>query len=576
MSTVNDTTRLGAEQDWKQRYRDLAREADQERATWAQSERTLVQALLKFAQCFDGLDPGLDRQLSGLRANLRSGSESKSRAGLLGELGDACLAQSRRRATPSADSGRAPLESLLSALKIPSQAALEFKQIQSRLKNGEDPARVAALLAEAMNDLATTMLSRTASVRSSTVADELVPRVIDEIGAREALRERAAELRAAWQQDASTPARQAQGGKLVQLVRDALVVPVATAPDSAATSPGASLAQLLDWLLLPHEFEERSQQLRETLGRGTSQDPVRETGSFLNDLHAFMRKDLRTLEDYLKQASENLNVIDHELRYAVDHSRMTAQDSSELTRGINAHMDALDAAVQGEQPPADLRTLVEHRVATIRSTMSTYLNMQQHKQDAYEQRIADLTQRLQNFEQESNLLRENLEAEHARAHSDTLTGAPNRLAYEERAQLEVKRAWRHGSPLCLAVLDLDRFKGINDNFGHKAGDKLLRYTASIALKRIRATDLFARYGGEEFVALLTDTRLDDAIEVCEDLRRQIASSSFHFKGSPVPVSVSIGVAELGGQESLGELFERADKALYRAKHGGRNRVEAAR
>lgn len=571
MSTVNDTTRLGAEQDWKQRYRDLAREAEQERAASAQSERTLIQALLKFAQCFDGLDAGLDRQLSGLRANLRSGSELKIRAGLLGEVGDACLAQSRKRAHPPADNGRASLDALVAALKIPPQAALEFKQIQSRLRNGEDPARVAALLAEALNDLAAAALSRTGSMRASPPSEDFVPRVIDELAAREALRERAIELRTAWQQDTSLAGRQAQAGKLVQLVRDALA-----AQETPETSPGASLAQLLDWLLLPTEFEERSQQLRETLGRGKSQDPVRETGSFLNDLHAFMRKDLRTLEDYLKQASENLNVIDHELRYAVDHSRTTAQESSELTRGINAHMDALDAAVQGEQPPADLRALVEHRVATIRSTMSTYLHMQQHKQDAYERRIADLTQRLQGFEQESNRLRENLEAEHARAHSDTLTGAPNRLAYEERAQIEVKRAWRHGSPLCLAVLDLDRFKSINDNFGHKAGDKLLRYTASIALKRIRTTDLFARYGGEEFVALLTDTRLEDAIEVCEDLRRQIASSNFHFKGSPVPVSVSIGVAELGKQESLSELFERADKALYRAKHAGRNRVEAAR
>jgi len=232
--------------------------------------------------------------------------------------------------------------------------------------------------------------------------------------------------------------------------------------------------------------------------------------------------------------------------------------------------------VQGEQPPADLRALVERRVATIRATMSTFLKMQQHKQDAYEQRIVELTQRLQSFEQESGRLRENLEAEHARAHSDPLTGVPNRLAYEERAQLELKRAWRHSAPLSLAVIDLDRFKAINDNFGHKVGDKLLHYVANIALKRIRATDLFARYGGEEFVALFTDTRLEAAFEVCEDLRRQIANSSFHYKGSPVPVSVSIGVAELGNQEALDKLFERADKALYRAKHGGRNRVEAAR
>lgn len=572
MSTLNETTKLSGEQDWKQRYRDLARESDQERAGWAQSERQLVQALLKFAQCFDGLDPTLDRQLSGLRGNLRGSSDPKVRAALLTEVGDACLAQSRRRGA-DADGARAPLELLITALKIPTHAALEFKQIQSRLKNGEDPGRIAGLLADALNDLASAALSRTDSVRAAEVAEDIVPRVMDELLPRQAVAERVGALRADWQRDTGVAARQAQGIKLVQLLREALDTQVEV---TQASAPGTSLAQLLDWLLLPTEFDARSQQLREALGRGDSADPVRETGSFLNDLHAYMRKDLRTLEEYLKQASDNLNLIDAELRYAVDHSRTTAHASSELTRGISAEMDEIDAVVQGEQPPADLRAQVERRVATIRSTMSTFLNMQQRKQDAYEQRIADLTQRLQGFEQESTRLRESLEAEHARAHSDTLTGAPNRLAYEERALLEVKRAWRNASPLCLAVIDLDRFKSINDNFGHKAGDKLLRYTASIALKRIRTTDLFARYGGEEFVALFPDTRLDAAYEVCEELRRQIAASSFHFKGSPVPVSVSIGIAELGDQETLGKLFERADRALYRAKHGGRNRTELDR
>lgn len=572
MSTLNETTKLSGEQDWKQRYRDLARESDQERAGWAQSERQLVQALLKFAQCFDGLDPTLDRQLSGLRGNLRGSSDPKVRAALLTEVGDACLAQSRRRGA-DADGARAPLELLITALKIPTHAALEFKQIQSRLKNGEDPGRIAGLLADALNDLGGAALSRTDSVRAAEVAEDIVPRVMDELLPRQAVAERVGALRADWQRDTGVAARQAQGIKLVQLLREALDTQVEV---TQASAPGSSLAQLLDWLLLPTEFDARSQRLREALGRGDSADPVRETGSFLNDLHAYMRKDLRTLEEYLKQASDNLNVIDAELRYAVDHSRTTAHASSELTRGISAEMDEIDAVVQGEQPPADLRAQVERRVATIRSTMSTFLNMQQRKQDAYEQRIADLTQRLQGFEQESTRLRESLEAEHARAHSDTLTGAPNRLAYEERALLEVKRAWRNASPLCLAVIDLDRFKNINDNFGHKAGDKLLRYTASIALKRIRATDLFARYGGEEFVALFPDTRLDAAYEVCEELRRQIAASSFHFKGSPVPVSVSIGIAELGDQETLGKLFERADRALYRAKHGGRNRTELDR
>lgn len=572
MSTVTDTTPRSAEQDWKQRYRELTREIDQERATWAQSERTLLQAVLKFTQCFDGLDAGLDRQLGSLRGRLRAEGAAKIRPDLLNEIGDACLAQSRKRAHPSADADRSPLEVLLAALKVPPQTAFEFKQIQSRLKNGDDPARLAALLAEILNDLAAAP-PRSDAPALSVVAD-LVPEVLDELAAHDALRARAVELRTCWEQEAGSAARRALGTRLVQLLRDALAMSVASATDANSGS-AASLARLLGWLLLPSEFEERSLQLRETLSRGESQDPVRDTSGFLNDLHAFMRKDLRTLEGYLQQTSETLRTIDGELRYALDHSRTTAQESNELTRGISAHMDALDAELQEGGPTSDLRSLVERRVATIRSTMSAFLSVQQHKQDLYEQRIADLTRRLQNFEQESNSLRATLEAEHARAYVDALTGAPNRLAYEERAQLEVKRASRHGLPLCLAVLDLDRFKDINDSFGHRAGDKLLRYIASLALQRIRATDLFARYGGEEFVALFTDTRLADALEVCEDLRRQIADSNFHFKGAPVPVTVSIGVAQLGAQEGLGAFFERADGALYRAKRGGRNRVEAA-
>ena len=573
MSTLNETSKIVTDQEWKTRYRELSRELDHDRATWAQSERTLVQALLKFAQCFDGMDAALDRQLSALRGNLRSSSEPKLRATLLQEVGEACATAARKRdATP--DNGKAALEHLFAALQIPPQAAFEFKQLQSRLKSGEDPARLAGLLAGALNDMASAALSRTDSIRASGVAEDIIPRVLEELAPQAVVSERVLELRAAWQADSGVAARQAQGIKLVQLLREALSAPVAV-PPAPPPAAGDNLVQLLDWLLLPAEFEERSQKLRDALGRSEPADPVRETGSFLNDVHAFMRRDLRTLEDHLKQASVTLTEVDGALRDAVEHSRSTAADSSALTRGINAEMDEIDAAVQGERPPGDIRTQVERRVATIRSTMATFVNMQHSKLDAYERRIADLTQSVQNLESESSRLRQNLEAEHARAHRDTLTNAPNRLAYEERALLEIKRARRNGSPLTLAVIDLDRFKSINDNFGHKAGDKLLRYTAGIALKRVRATDLFARYGGEEFVALFPDTELAAAYEVCEDLRRQIAESSIHYKGSPVPVSVSIGVAQLRESDSINDLFEQADRALYRAKNGGRNRTEKA-
>ena len=152
MSTLNETSKIVTDQEWKTRYRDLSRELDHDRATWAQSERTLVQALLKFAQCFDGMDAALDRQLTALRGNLRGSSDPKLRATLLQEVGEACTTAARKReATP--DGGKAALEHLFAALQIPPQAAFEFKQLQSRLKSGEDPARLAGLLAGALNDL---------------------------------------------------------------------------------------------------------------------------------------------------------------------------------------------------------------------------------------------------------------------------------------------------------------------------------------------------------------------------------------------------------------------------------------
>jgi diguanylate cyclase len=126
--------------------------------------------------------------------------------------------------------------------------------------------------------------------------------------------------------------------------------------------------------------------------------------------------------------------------------------------------------------------------------------------------------------------------------------------------------------LCLAVFDLDHFKLVNDRFGHRVGDRLLRSVASIAVHRVRGTDLFARYGGEEFVGVFPDTSLEDVATLCDDLRERIASAAFQFRGEVIPMTVSIGLSALRPDDSLESLFERADAALYRAKEAGRNRL----
>lgn len=166
----------------------------------------------------------------------------------------------------------------------------------------------------------------------------------------------------------------------------------------------------------------------------------------------------------------------------------------------------------------------------------------------------------------------------ALAVTDTLTGLPNRRGFQERATPALLAARRRGGVAALLTFDLDRFKAINDGFGHAAGDAVLHGVAVALAGTLRAGDVPARFGGEEFVALLPDTTLPAAREVAERLRAAISATVPHPAGPGAEVTVSIGVAPVGGGEpelALLAALAAADAALYRAKHAGRDRVELA-
>jgi diguanylate cyclase len=123
------------------------------------------------------------------------------------------------------------------------------------------------------------------------------------------------------------------------------------------------------------------------------------------------------------------------------------------------------------------------------------------------------------------------------------------------------------------MLDLDRFKSINDGYGHLAGDKVLKIVANVLRKRLRSGDFLARFGGEEFVLLMPATELEEGVRLLDDLRAAVEECPFHFKGERVTVTVSMGVTAFQIGERSDMALKRADQALYRAKENGRNRVE---
>ena len=165
------------------------------------------------------------------------------------------------------------------------------------------------------------------------------------------------------------------------------------------------------------------------------------------------------------------------------------------------------------------------------------------------------------------------------ANRDSLTGALNRRAFGLIAAKEVTRARRHGKPLSVLMIDLDKFKQVNDRLGHYGGDTMLCRFVATAQRILRGDDVLCRFGGEEFVALLPDTSAEQARLAAERLRIAFSAESATVvvadAPQPFPVTVSIGIGELAPGEKIESLLRRADAALYYAKERGRNRCEHA-
>jgi len=162
------------------------------------------------------------------------------------------------------------------------------------------------------------------------------------------------------------------------------------------------------------------------------------------------------------------------------------------------------------------------------------------------------------------------------ASTDHLTGLLNRREFEEKGKTMFAEARRSNLPLSILMLDIDKFKTINDTYGHDIGDEVLQLLSKIGVQTVRHLDVFARLGGEEFVVLMPGTDKAQGVGMAERMRKIFEKQDFghEWKGEPIPFTVSIGVATISEQDSsVDSMLKRADEALYVAKNNGRNRVE---
>ncbi len=239
-------------------------------------------------------------------------------------------------------------------------------------------------------------------------------------------------------------------------------------------------------------------------------------------------------------------------------------DFSESTSGYH---DKIERCAQRISTANDISELSDVLDEVMRETRVVQINAQRSRDE-----LTNMRQRVDHAEKEVLRLQDELAQASDLVRTDPLTGVLNRKGMNEAIEREAARARRQNGPLCLALLDIDNFKKLNDSMGHDAGDAALIHLANVVQETIRPHDTLARYGGEEFVVLLPNTSTEDAVNAMVRVQRELTRKFFLHNNDKVLITFSCGVAEMGASEDPMETLKRADSAMYLAKRSGKNRV----
>ena len=238
---------------------------------------------------------------------------------------------------------------------------------------------------------------------------------------------------------------------------------------------------------------------------------------------------------------------------------ITIQKNAELLKKNSEKVQSIDS----------LREYIAEYVSNVQQTMAEQKKDQEEK---FRCKFQEIVRQIKELQNETQSYQKTLKQQSQQLHIDFLTKIPNRAAWSERLKIEVNRFKRYNNTLNIAIIDIDNFKSINDNFGHLAGDKVLNVIAQTLQKSLRNADYIARYGGEEFTLLLPEITQAETELALNKLRDGIKAIPFKFKKESLIITVSIGFTTFVTSDKADDAFERADKALYQAKNKSRDRV----
>jgi diguanylate cyclase len=598
-------------QNWKDKYFNALGELEAKEKVWVESEQILRTGLSRLTLAADSSNDVLNRQLERLRTLLRGGSNNSELRDLLDSISNSIrqLDEQRKIVQHIPRPGEV-LEEALGKIEFPRGMGHRAKAVQKKLLRATDGdhepliKEFVDLIIEALqwvegdNEAVSPPTLPESSPEKGRLLGKLFSR--EEKGQKAEVVEGdnlnvARNLLQEMVEGLITPAdhrelmlqrieRGSQESQLYALGRELINTLKPVLNDAPVQIPKENLSsheillRLLERIDVPALLAEKVVAIKELLAAADeahTEQAIRALADLIGEMRHQVQDEKSEIESFLKQMSERLQEIDITFQQNVLTQRESFEGGRELDSAVSEQVQGIEETVTLAQDILSLKEALHQKVDAIRSHMQEFREAEQQRIEVAEKQVEQLTSRLQNAQQESDKLRQRIKKERDLAMIDPLTGIPNRFAYNERLAQEVARWKRYHNPLVLSVWDVDNFKRINDSYGHQAGDKVLTVIARQLQEKVRETDFAARFGGEEFVLLLPETDLEKASVVAEHIRKSVEACEFHYRGNPVPITISCGLSQFREGDTAEQVFARADAALYKAKENGRNQCRSA-
>jgi len=574
---------------WKLKYLELIKEQELVGLEWQKKIDELHRGVAKISIAAQGQDATLDAALEGVRQSLndKTGVSLAAQIDAL-ETGIHAMDNTRIKRGNQATESLATLLEQLQTVKIDRPSALAINKLGKELKKSAnrlaEPFDIELWLEKVVAAQSTALQSLEPLVtlpKAPPVKKALLPALLLDLRRRlmgtetVATADNVSKVDSAKKNLASSAATKNVIANQPQAVIEQ--DDNADSYEAVRVEVVAVLLGLLAEIDVPADAQHFANQLYKDLQNGLEwPDFIPALDKVVTVVVAALGRDQRQFEQFLQGLNKQLLEIGSFISF-VDHSQLISTgQTQDLSDELDSHVSDIVSRFEGDDTTQDLEGVValkdsvSDKLKTIVTSLEQFQSNQSEQQALMAQQLLEMTTRVEDMDSDVQEASESLQKQRDKLLRDTLTDLPNREAYNIRVQQEYDRWQRYQRPLVLAVADVDFFKRTNEEFGHEAGDRMLKIIGKTMLQQLRKTDFIARFSGAQFTILLPETSLQAGQQALEKLRIAVQSCPLRFAKKPVTITISLGATLLADGDTIVTARHRADQACAMAKSSGRN------